>query len=214
MPADTGLQSVLLPPAVRESSAAVLVVNVVRGEVTYVNDLGRQLAPEARPPISIDAWSAAAGLQDVSGVGLPPAESQDGRGGGDQAADSSYAGACGEPLLRVARGEPVLGEAVTAERPTSVTAAREPLWVLGLPMAGAPDPVASLALVVFLPLRSARLVAGAQESASLLRDRAVLATRVSFTITDPRRPDNPLVWVNPAFTATSGYAFEEAVGRN
>nr|WP_246315707.1 SpoIIE family protein phosphatase [Kineococcus aurantiacus] len=47
-----------------------------------------------------------------------------------------------------------------------------------------------------------------------LRDRAVLATGLSFTVADARTDDFPLVWVNPAFTATTGYAFEEAVGRN
>ena len=47
-----------------------------------------------------------------------------------------------------------------------------------------------------------------------LRDRAVLATDVSFTISDPGLPDNPLVWVNPAFTRITGYGFDEAAGRN
>ena len=47
-----------------------------------------------------------------------------------------------------------------------------------------------------------------------LRDRAVLATEVSFTISDPARPDNPLVWVNPAFTRITGYSFDESAGRN
>ncbi len=47
-----------------------------------------------------------------------------------------------------------------------------------------------------------------------LRDRAVVATDMSFTITDPRRADDPLVWVNPSFTTLTGYAAEEAVGRN
>ncbi|HEU5267495.1 MAG TPA: SpoIIE family protein phosphatase [Jatrophihabitans sp.] len=47
-----------------------------------------------------------------------------------------------------------------------------------------------------------------------LRDRAVTATRMSFTITDPRQPDNPLVWVNPAFLDTTGYSAEEVLGRN
>ena len=47
-----------------------------------------------------------------------------------------------------------------------------------------------------------------------LRDRAVIATGMSFTITDPRRPDDPLVWVNPSFTALTGYPADEAVGRN
>jgi PAS domain S-box-containing protein len=211
MPADIGLQSVLLPAAVRESSAAVLVVDLARGEVTYVNSLGRQLAPDVDLPVGIDAWSLAAGLEDVTGADLPSADSEDAPRERDPGPDAP---AFSESLLRVAQGEPVLGEAVTARHATSITTAREPLWVLGLPMTGAPEPVASLALVVFLPLRSARLVAGAQESASLLRDRAVLATRMSFAITDPRRPDNPLVWVNPAFTSTTGYTFAEAVGRN
>ena len=112
------------------------------------------------------------------------------------------------------RAEPVTGEAVTARRATAVTPAREVLWVLGLPLTGAPEPIASLALVAFLPARNARLIAGVQESAVMMRDRAVLATRVSFTITDPHRPDGPLVWVNPAFTETTGYTFDEAVGSN
>ncbi|MFP5348031.1 MAG: SpoIIE family protein phosphatase [Actinomycetes bacterium] len=43
---------------------------------------------------------------------------------------------------------------------------------------------------------------------------AVLATGLSFTISDPHLPDNPLVWVNPAFTDTTGYSEQEAVGRN
>lgn len=47
-----------------------------------------------------------------------------------------------------------------------------------------------------------------------MRERAILATPMSFTITDPSRPDNPLVWVNPAFTETTGYSFDDAVGRN
>jgi PAS domain S-box-containing protein len=47
-----------------------------------------------------------------------------------------------------------------------------------------------------------------------LRDRAVLATDVSFTISDPALPDYPLVWVNPAFTRITGYPLEEAAGRN
>jgi PAS domain S-box-containing protein len=217
MPGDLGLHSVLLPRAVHESSAAVLVVDVRRGDVTYVNPLGRQLAPGIELPVSVDAWSAAAGLEDVSGVGLPSAGGEEGAASlpaDDAEREARSKAAYSESLLRVAQGQPVMGEAVTARHATSISAEREPLWVLGLPMTGAPDPVSSLALVVFLPLRSAQLVAGAQESASLLRDRAVLATRMSFTITDPRQDDNPLVWVNPAFTDTTGYAFGEAVGRN
>ena len=47
-----------------------------------------------------------------------------------------------------------------------------------------------------------------------LLDRAMLATSTSFTIADALQDDLPLVWVNAAFTATTGYSFDEAVGRN
>jgi PAS domain S-box-containing protein len=189
----------VLPSVVHEASAAVLVVDLLRREVTYADELAREFAPECPLPVAIDKWSEAAGLEDAGGHGL---RERDGRAGG------------AESLLRIAQGEPVTGEAVTAARATSSTAERETLWVLGLPLEGAPEPMSSCALVVFLPARNARLIAGAQESAVTLRDRAVLATRMSFTITDPRRPDNPLVWVNPAFTATTGYSLAEVVGRN
>nr|WP_240949264.1 SpoIIE family protein phosphatase [Cellulosimicrobium aquatile] len=40
------------------------------------------------------------------------------------------------------------------------------------------------------------------------------ASEVSFTIADARAPGVPLVWVNPAFTATTGYAADEVLGTN
>jgi PAS domain S-box-containing protein len=55
---------------------------------------------------------------------------------------------------------------------------------------------------------------GAERQLDGLCARAVIATDMSFTITDPRRPDNPLVWVNPSFTALTGYPVDEVVGRN
>jgi PAS domain S-box-containing protein len=47
-----------------------------------------------------------------------------------------------------------------------------------------------------------------------LFERAVNASTNSIVITDPNLPDDPLVYVNPAFEETTGYAAEEAVGRN
>ena len=47
-----------------------------------------------------------------------------------------------------------------------------------------------------------------------LLERAVTASTNSVTITDPNLPDDPLVYVNPAFEETTGYAAEEALGRN
>jgi len=42
----------------------------------------------------------------------------------------------------------------------------------------------------------------------------IRASTTSIIITDPQQGDNPIVWVNPAFEAVSGYSLEEVVGRN
>jgi len=47
-----------------------------------------------------------------------------------------------------------------------------------------------------------------------VRDRALLAAGLSFTVCDPRQPDCPLIFVNPAFERTTGYSWQDAVGRN
>ena len=51
------------------------------------------------------------------------------------------------------------------------------------------------------------------------QENARLASVVDYaptgvTITDPARPDNPLIYANPAFLAMTGYAADEVVGRN
>ncbi|MFK5600131.1 PAS domain S-box protein [Methylobacterium sp. HMF5984] len=43
---------------------------------------------------------------------------------------------------------------------------------------------------------------------------AVRATRMPMIVTDPRQPDNPILFVNAAFSRLTGYASEEIVGRN
>jgi len=47
-----------------------------------------------------------------------------------------------------------------------------------------------------------------------LRDRAIRATMQGVVITDRTRPDNPMVYISPAFEAMSGYSLAEVVGRN
>ncbi|WP_149204548.1 SpoIIE family protein phosphatase [Actinotalea subterranea] len=46
-----------------------------------------------------------------------------------------------------------------------------------------------------------------------VRDRALHATDVSFVITDAAEPGRGIVWVNDAFTRTTGYPLEEVLGR-
>ena len=47
-----------------------------------------------------------------------------------------------------------------------------------------------------------------------LLERAVTASTNSIVITDPNQPDDPIVYVNPAFERTTGYAAEDVLGRN
>lgn len=52
------------------------------------------------------------------------------------------------------------------------------------------------------------------DEALRLRDQALAATSSGILITDARRPDQPIVYVNPAFGRLTGYRSEEVIGRN
>jgi len=43
---------------------------------------------------------------------------------------------------------------------------------------------------------------------------AFKATRMPMLITDPRQPDNPIIFCNQAFVSLTGYSFDELIGRN
>lgn len=192
--ADRGAASAGLSRLVGGETALVLLIDLAAGTVTYANDRARQLAPNAKLPVSVADWSEAAGLQVPDGQELE---------------------ASANPLARIAAGEPVTGEEVTAARASDSTAQREPLWVIGLPLEGAPGPLGEQALIVFLPLRAQGEIDIIRNAgAEALQSRAISATGLSFTISDPHLDDNPLVWVNPAFLLETGYTEDEVIGRN
>ncbi|WP_313899311.1 PAS domain-containing protein [Methylobacterium sp. E-065] len=43
---------------------------------------------------------------------------------------------------------------------------------------------------------------------------ALERTRQPMVVTDPRLPDNPIIFANPAFLALTGYGADEILGRN
>ncbi|PSP83370.1 hypothetical protein BRC83_07160 [Halobacteriales archaeon QS_1_68_17] len=47
-----------------------------------------------------------------------------------------------------------------------------------------------------------------------LKEQAMDEAPVGITISDPHRPDNPLIYVNDSFERMTGYAREESLGRN
>ena len=49
---------------------------------------------------------------------------------------------------------------------------------------------------------------------SRLFEQAVEQTRMALCVTDPHRPDNPIVYLNQAFVELTGYSREETLGRN
>ena len=52
------------------------------------------------------------------------------------------------------------------------------------------------------------------DAALRLRDRAMESSVNAIMITDATRPENPVIYVNPAFERTTGYSAAEALGRN
>jgi PAS domain S-box-containing protein len=197
---DSGAHAAL-PGVLADVPVAVLVIDQKAATVTYANTAAVELAGNVALPVDVDTWGASAGLTDLTGQPLARTSG---------------------PLSLVAQGRPVAGEAVRLSPGTSTDSGRadaadetsdQLLWVTGFPLSQV-DSEQQLALVVFLQLDIATDGDRSEAYLQALRERAVIATDITFTITDPRAPDNPLVWVNPSFTRITGYDYDEAVGRN
>src|SRR3954454_19980522 len=195
---DGGNAQATLPGVLSDVPVAVLVIDQAAGAVTYANTAAIELAGNVGLPVPVDTWGASAGLTDLNNAPL-----------------ASTSG----PLSQVAQGRPVAGEAVrlsprrSSDELRASSADEESdrvLWVTGFPLSQTGSEQ-QLSLVVFLQLDG---TGDPEVALQALRERAVVATDIAFTITDPRQDDDPLVWVNPSFTRISGYSYEESVGRN
>jgi len=200
-----------LPQVLNGAPAAVLVIDLERRHVVYANEAAIELTGHrVQLPVDIDSWGDAAGLTDLGGRRMSESRS---------------------PLSLVASGVSVAGEPVAvrdaARRGGSVTSAQREasegrlLWVTGFSLSQAPDEMVpsgfddgtdARALVVFLQLSNTEH--GDRRRLEMLRDRAVIATDMSFTITAPGDDGNLLIWVNPSFSKLTGYAYDEIVGRD
>ena len=198
---DAGAAHAALPGILSSVPVAVLVIDRKNSAVTYANTAAVEIAGNIALPVDVDTWGAAAGLTDLAGEPL-----------------ASSSG----PLSTVAQGRPVTGEAIRLSPGRSTDWRRadadegdrdQLLWVTGFPLSQAGSDE-ELALVVFLQLDPVEEVGDPDAYLQALRERAVIATDITFTITDPRKPDNPLVWVNPSFTRVTGYEQDDVVGRN
>lgn len=87
-----------------------------------------------------------------------------------------------------------------------------------MPGAMQPSPIVPRRAVGPLPAGDPRPSRALDAAAERLVDRVQAelgdALPLACVITDPRRPDNPIVYVNAAFEAITGYAAADALGRN
>jgi PAS domain S-box-containing protein len=183
----TGRAQDILPGLLAEVPVAILLIDLQDSRVTYANQAAVDMAGRVGLPVPLDDWGQAAGLTDLEGNPLETS---------------------GSPLSRVATGRPVAGEAIGL--PGRDGEDRRVLWVTGFPLSALDNPE-QLALVILLEVTRS---SDAEAAMAALRDRAVIATDLAFTISDPRKPDNPLVWVNPAFSRSTGWSADEVIGQN
>jgi PAS domain S-box-containing protein len=176
----------LVDPAEVASGGAVILLDTTTRQVVDANPVAVRWARGLGLPVSLASWCTAAGVTPASGDGTPPATAI---------------------LASLRDGH---GIALRSTRDGDDTVS----WAVGLSLAGAPDRLADRALVVLLPLAGLRESPAQDGPLDGLQMRAAVASHLSFTISDPSLPDDPLVWVNPAFTRATGYSSDEVVGLN
>jgi len=194
-------------PVLDHAAVAVLMLDPDTGQVTYASPPALALTGADAPlPCPVGRWSRAAGLQAMPG-------------------DRTFV----DPLRRVADGGSVSGWRVAFPGPDGAPRA---YWATGSQLVSGAG-TSARAMVAFFPLDllphghgtsaapTGDDVQGTADGAAAglmadtaLTERALLASSISFTISDPLQDDNPLIWVNPAFERTTGYTIDAVVGRN
>ena len=178
-----------LPQVLHSSPAAILMIDLERRQVVYANAAAIDLTGDrVRLPVDVDDWSDAAGLTDLGGRRMSETTS---------------------PLSLVAGGVPVAGEPMAvhdaARRGSTATDAAAggrrragscgsrvsvcPAWATASCPAPSPQACGPGPSSCSCSSRAPSTVTGGR--LEVLRDRAVVATDMSFTITDPRRPRTP-----------------------
>ena len=218
-------------PHVRHGSAvAVLMIDVDEQRIVYATATAIELTGGAVGlPVGVREWSEAAGLTDLEQRRFPGDTSPLSRIAAGESvrgepvalhAGGAFAGVDGAGALVWVTGFALADPAasVLTEAGDGAGAASGVRYESALNLSGrgtgghGPAGMGgSRSLAVLLPLADA---VDDEQRMGFMRDRAVLATEMSFTISDPRREDDPLAWVNPSFERLTGYGLEEAVGRN
>ena len=111
----------------------------------------------------------------------------------------------GEPAVLERVGRALSGESFNAEVEVGGVA----LSCRYDPQRGADGEVVG---AVCLAVEARRLLNMAEEAR--LRERALAASSEGVVISDPNLPDNPIIYVNPAFESMTGYPSEEVLGQN
>ncbi len=193
-----------------EVVAGVLLVDLPTMSVVHADQGGLAMLPHRHLPVPLDRWGEEAGLVGVDGQPLTGADAM--------SAVALGGGRRGVMVQRRAERAPGSDRAQSTQV----------LWLTGFPLTAStreaspdgtpvdrsrPEALRERALLVLLEVSAAGL-AGRGDGTADMHNRAVIATDLSFTISDPNAEDDPLVWVNPAFERTTGYSAEQVLGRN
>ena len=173
----------------------------MRNPADDARELSRgRAAPEGMPFIvfALDAegvFTASDG-EGLSALGLEPGE------------------VVGRSAFEMYRGEPEvlenLDRALSGESFSSVVEVENTTFRCRYdPLRGAGGEVIG---AVGLAAEAERLSRSAAEAR--MKERAVAASSEGIVVTDPNRPDAPIVYVNPAFEEITGYSAAEVLGRN